>query len=160
MSLLIYYHRFSIFAPETLKLEWRCSQYLELNPTFCQDGGCFIYILIKFKMFMYYPWEFPWFLLLWRQDLWLKKHWFIDHCNALQLITFQFYQTVKNTTSVQWGLSQRTYGAVTSEMCTPTLIRTDYETTCTLLCCGNSVVKDYSDHFGEIINPMGLVWGN
>ena len=25
--------RFSIFALETLELEWQCSQYLELNPT-------------------------------------------------------------------------------------------------------------------------------
>ena len=60
MFLPICYYRFSIFALETLKLEWQCSQYLELNPTcvpgtFCQVVGCFIYILIKFKMFIYYP---------------------------------------------------------------------------------------------------------
>ena len=29
----IRHFRFSIFALETLELEWQCSQYLELNPT-------------------------------------------------------------------------------------------------------------------------------
>ena len=33
MSLPIHHFRFSIFVLETLKLEWQCSQYLELNPT-------------------------------------------------------------------------------------------------------------------------------
>ena len=33
MSLLIHHFRFSVFVLETLKLEWQCSQYLELNPT-------------------------------------------------------------------------------------------------------------------------------
>ena len=30
----IHHFRFSIFALETLELEWQCSQYLELNPTY------------------------------------------------------------------------------------------------------------------------------
>ena len=33
ISPLIRHFRFSIFVLETLKLEWQCSQYLELNPT-------------------------------------------------------------------------------------------------------------------------------
>ena len=31
---LICHFRFSIFALKTLELEWQCSQYLELNPTY------------------------------------------------------------------------------------------------------------------------------
>ena len=31
--------RFSIFALETLELEWQCSQYLELNPTYVMAAG-------------------------------------------------------------------------------------------------------------------------
>ena len=32
MSLLIFHFQFSIFVLETLKFEWQCSQYFELNP--------------------------------------------------------------------------------------------------------------------------------
>ena len=38
MICLMYHFRFSVFVPETLKLEWQCSQYLELNPT-CGTGN-------------------------------------------------------------------------------------------------------------------------
>ena len=37
MSSLNCHRRFSIFLLETLKFEWQCSQYLELNPT-CIKG--------------------------------------------------------------------------------------------------------------------------
>ena len=39
MSLLICHFRFSIFVLETLKFEWQCSQYLELNPTSVQANA-------------------------------------------------------------------------------------------------------------------------
>ena len=39
ISPLIRDFRFSICVPETLELEWQCSQYLELNPTCVMDAG-------------------------------------------------------------------------------------------------------------------------
>ena len=36
-NLSFYNFIFTIFVLETLKLEWQCSQYLELNPT-CEEG--------------------------------------------------------------------------------------------------------------------------
>ena len=38
MSLLICRFRLSSFVLETLKLKWKCSQYLQLNPTYAMAG--------------------------------------------------------------------------------------------------------------------------